>query len=215
MFDGFIAYATGALFTAEHWRGGGLLDLEQYDFALDSFNHQRTYASTPAQMALAEGNRALALAFLGRGEEALAAAERALACVTGPYEKCDILSVKAFALRVLGRHEESLAVADALLAVAPFSGDGLLDRAAALANLGRNDEALAAGQVGLFLEPDLVHGRRVREHLALLRTNPATADAYAELVQTAEDELATALQEGLEGEGGKSESAGSELDEAA
>ena len=215
LLDGFIAYAAGALFTAEQWRGHGLLDLRQYDYALDSFNHQRTLASTPAQLSDAECSRAIALALLGRGEEALAAVNRALACVTEPPAKCNNLSVKAFALLVLGRHGESLEVADERLAMEPFSGDGHLDRGAALVHLGRHVEALAAGQTGLFLKPDFVHDKRVREHLALLRNNPATADAYTELIETTEAELAKALQEGLEEAGATAEAVDTHLDEAA
>ncbi len=186
LIDGFIAYATGALFEVEGWRGHALMGMERYPEALDCYNRQLGFAVLPEQVSLAEGHRAFLFCRMNRGEEAVAAVDRALSLVRRPSRKAGLLRIRTMALSAAGRHDDALANADVRVAANPFDGDCFVDRAYTLVALGRHAEAMTALETALWLNPALVNVDGVTCEMEELGEDPVFADAFKALIAAAE-----------------------------
>ncbi len=95
--------------------------------------------------------RGLVLARFGRGEEALAAYDKALA-----IDRDDAIAHnnRGFILEKLGRDEEALAAYDKALAIDPNYAKAHNNRGVVLERLGRDEEALAAFDKALAINPN-------------------------------------------------------------
>ncbi len=102
-----------------------------------------------ASFSVAHINRATALLELGRGEDALAGYDRALALAPNAAE---LHLARGSALKALGRLDEALASADRAVELKPERPQPHKARAALLAALGRAEEARAAREQAAALE---------------------------------------------------------------
>ncbi|HEY0267181.1 MAG TPA: tetratricopeptide repeat protein, partial [Rhizomicrobium sp.] len=91
------------------------------------------------------------LSALGRGEEALASLDAALALRPGDAQSW---YNRGNTLRALARHEEALAAYDRALAIRPGDARTLNNKGVAWNALGRFDTALAVYELGLTLHPE-------------------------------------------------------------
>jgi len=97
-------------------------------------------------------NIGLALAALGRKEEAIAAYDKALEIKPDYHEAWNN---RGTALSDLGRHEEAIAAYDKAIELKPDYDAAWYNRGTALSALGRHEEAIAAYDKALEFKPDL------------------------------------------------------------
>ncbi|RKN04884.1 tetratricopeptide repeat protein [Streptomyces radicis] len=120
------------------------------------------------------GNRAAALAGLGRPEEALEDADEAARLAPHSLN----LTLRARILFILERHEEAIAAWDRVTEVDPDDAEAPLWRALSLWHLGRYEEALTGFDRALALAPDNARALSLRAyvHEKLGRLDKAHAD---------------------------------------
>jgi tetratricopeptide (TPR) repeat protein len=113
---------------------------------------------------------------VGRQEETLAAADRALADGRGDAR---VHAIRAAALNQLLRHDDALAAAEAALAVNAVNLPALLEKGKALAGLERENELLPLTDALLAREPSSAVAMALRA-VALCQTDAGEARRWAE-----------------------------------
>lgn len=157
--------------TWPHQAMAGLLrDRSQYQQALDVLSEARRIRPDDAEVWIQE---AYTLAAMGRGPDAVEAAERAVTMATYPGLAYAAL---ARALNAASRHQAAIEAADAAIRVSPNSGNAYVQKGDALSSLNDTDGALATFEQGRRVDPSepFVHSgagwanRRLSRHDAAL-----------------------------------------------
>jgi tetratricopeptide (TPR) repeat protein len=128
--------------------GNAFYNRSEYGKALAAYDEALTLRPDAADTWY---NKGVALALLGRGEEALVACDRALALRP---DDANTWHNKGFALGQLGRYEEALAVYDEALALRPDDAATWNSKGYALLLLERHEDAVSAIDRALALEPE-------------------------------------------------------------
>ena len=119
--------------------------------------HQKAVIAYDAAIAIkpdlheAFSNKGVALAALGRTEDAIAAYDAAIAIKPDLHEA---FYNKGVALKALGRPEDAIDAYDAAIAIKPDYHEAFYNKGVALAALGRPEEAIDAFDAAIAIKPD-------------------------------------------------------------
>jgi len=131
------------------WNLGRWADFRKlYSIELECFD--KIIESNPND-ANALNNKGIALANLGKNEEAIQCCDKALEIEP---KNAYALYNKGAALANLGKNEEAIQWYDKVLEIEPEDADVLNNKGAALANLGKNEEAIQCCDKVLEIEPE-------------------------------------------------------------